>query len=58
MAEDKEQSLLMNFPNFKDEQNKEVIALTALFNGVFIKSNNEHNEKSRNSKREISIFDS
>lgn len=58
MAEDKEQSLLRNFPNFKDEPNKEVIALTALFYSFFIKSNKGHNEESWNSKEQISIFDS
>ena len=58
MAEDKEQSPLTNFSNFKDELNKEVIALTALFTGFFIKSNKDSNKQFRNSKGQISIFDS
>lgn len=58
MAEDKEQSPLTNFSNFKDELNKEVIALTALFTGFFIKSNKDSNKQCMNSKGQISIFDS
>lgn len=55
MAEDKEQSPLTNFSNFKDELNKEVIAL---FTGFFIKSNKDSNKQCMNSKGQISIFDS
>lgn len=58
MAEDKEQSPLTNFSNFKDELNKEVIALTALFTVLFIKFNEDSSKQCRKSKERISIFDS